>query len=234
MNHLAGNIKKLIILLFGVAFFAACDQFEEDVMPITFGGDLRVNPDVLYLYNNKTSRLHSAANDTIISFDKITYSAPKNGVLVPNFDGVEGTMGYRPNPGFVGTDSLTYQVCSGQTCKSAKIKFFVREPLDPMNCTTTVAPDFVTTKAGKPKEIRIYLNDRICAFGNISTSLGQPSNGTLGHYSYYEGYDNDVLIYTPDKGFKGTDSFKYKVYPRGYNGNNPNEYLEAEVRITVE
>ena len=234
MNRLPGSIKALFMLIACFGFFAACDQFEEDVVPVSFGGDLKIHPDDLYVYNNKTSRVHSEANDTIVSFDKKTYSAPLHGTLVPNFDGIEGTMGYRPNPGFTGMDSLTYQVCSGQTCKTAKIRFFVEEPLDRNNCTTRLEPDFVTTKRGKSVEIRYFLNDVICPSGNISVNYGQPGNGTMRAINYFEGWKNEVWIYTPEKGFVGMDSFKYKVYPNGYNGTNPDEYLEVEVRIKVE
>ncbi|MBC5994565.1 Ig-like domain-containing protein [Pontibacter cellulosilyticus] len=227
-------MKAILLLVACIGCFAACDQFEEDVVPVSFGGDLKIHPDNLYVYNNKTSRVHSEANDTIVSFDKKTYSTPINGTLVANFDGIEGTMGYRPNPGFVGTDSLTYQVCSGQTCKTAKIKLIVEEPVDPANCTTTIQPDFVKTKRDKPVEIRMFVNDIICPSPSVAAYYNAPSRGTVRYVNYFEGWKNDVWIYTPAKGFVGVDSFTYKFYPNGYTGSSTDKYLEAEVRITVE
>ena len=58
-------------------------------------------------------------DDDTLLVDIIGNTPPSNGVLVVNED---GTLTYKPNPGFAGTDSFTYKACDSEgLCDEATV-----------------------------------------------------------------------------------------------------------------
>ena len=214
-----------------------CEQVEEDVAPVRFTS-FKLYDDLLYVYNTKDSRVYCAVNDTVEVYEKITYNQPVHGELYPNYaNDNPDIMGYRPKPGYVGLDSATYEVCSGGTCKTATIRFVVEAPpfSDPYQCQTKLMADTLITTKNKPGEIRIFLNDIICMYpnSNWSAKFMGPANGTMQHMNYWEGVKNEVLIYHPKRNFVGEDTYTYRVYPYGDEGEHAANYQEVSVKIIV-
>lgn len=231
--HQGKNLKKVIgwaLAIGAIGATGSCDTYQEDVTPKKFEKNIRIHSDDIYLYHTSAIRLDHFVNDTLTSFENITYSAPLHGKIINNYD-VGGVIGYQPNANFVGTDSITYRVCVGQTCKTATIRLHVEEPLDPANCTNLLGADSLETAMNTPKEIRYYFNDVICPGGYEALETRPPEKGTGRSYRYSGALKNEVFVYIPPKNYRGTDSFVYRLFPWGTypNGN----YLEVKVKITI-
>jgi large repetitive protein len=127
---------------------------------------------------------------------------PAHGDVV--IDPLTGNATYEPAPGFVGTDTFTYKVCD----KSI-----------PVNCTTatatiTVGPitgnDKASTPAGTPVNIPVLTNDSSSLTSITGTT--PPTNGIVSINP------DGTILYTPNPGFSGTDTFTYTVCDS--SGNN--------------
>ncbi len=127
-------------------------------------------------------------------------TGPSDGTLTDNGD---GTFTYMPNPGFVGTDTLTYQVSDGFNTSNTTLSLVVHDaPPDASNDvlytaynqTLTITTADLTDTAINPD------GDTLTA-----AIVTGPSDGTL--------TDNGdgTFTYTPDVGFVGTESFTYQA-----------------------
>ncbi len=128
-------------------------------------------------------------------------SNPSLGSLVLNAD---GSFTYTPDADFSGTDSFTYTATDG----------FEDSP--PATVTLTVNSHRISagansyrTEKNKPLSVvapGVLGNDSDAQDHPLTALLVQaPSHGTLALGA------NGSFIYTPDKGFSGTDSFIYKA-----------------------
>lgn len=215
-----------IISLSGI--LTACDESTEDIIPTIFY-EMELKPDDIYMYNSGNPigvRLDPLLNDSIKVGVTVTYSSPKHGVV--QFIENEGSY-YTPESEFFGIDTITYNVCFNEICKSETIRMIVEEPLDWENCSPEIYEEHEITTVNTPIEIRIFLNDVMCGFNAIE--VRSPEKGTFTTYSYSGTYKNTVYVYYPPKNFKGVDSFKYRVF-EDYQ-NNPTNYHEAISTITI-
>jgi|GEM_PF-2986398 len=111
---------------------------------------------------------------------------------------------YTPLPGFVGQDFFTLTVCddnADQQCVEWLVNVYVGV------CSLTAANDTVTTDANEPVTISVLTNDDSpldVPFTIISTS--DPDHGSVSISA-----DGTTIIYTPDPGFSGGDSFSYTI-----------------------
>jgi Bacterial Ig domain len=147
----------------------------------------------------------------------LTFSAltnPLNGTVTMN---PNGTYTYTPNNNFVGNDSFTYKVCDNGTpvmCATSTVTIVVTEPTLPPG-VTNVAPvatdDNPATQVGTPVTINVKANDYDPYGGilNNPVAITSPLNGTLTPNA------DGTFTYTPNPGFTGIDSFKYKVCDNG-------------------
>ena len=123
-----------------------------------------------------------------------------NGTVTLNPD---GTFVYTPNPGFTGTDTFTYQVCSGPG-NAAPCS-------PPATVTVTVTPgpvaanDNYTTPVNTPVNNTVASNDGPLPATPDFSVVGQPTNGTVAMNP------DGTFTYTPNTGFVGTDTFTYQV-----------------------
>ena len=198
------------------------------MVPISFQ-EFQLLTDEVYSYKDRTIELYPLLNDSLRTEFTLSYNNPAVGELVPDING-EGTMGYKPLAGYAGLDSLTYQVCTESTCKTAKIRLIIESPADPTNCTTMLQGESVETKVNTPIEIRPFMNDVLCfeyMFGGIS--VDQPEHGVFYTVQYNEHPKSWIYIYHPNKNFRGQDEIRYRYY------TNPNlsTYIEATAKITV-
>ena len=153
-------------------------------------------------------------NDLGIPSDgDLTFTEPSNGTIAVNDGGTpddisDDTIIYTPNDGFEGTDSFDYTVCDTLgNCDTATVSITVGEPI-----TLDVIDDTASTPIDTPIEILILENDLgIPSDGDLTFT--EPSNGTIAvnDGGTPDDISDDTIIYTPNDGFEGTDSFDYTV-----------------------
>jgi len=128
--------------------------------------------------------------------DQLTYTIlqqPQNGTL----EGSQDHFNYIPKPNFYGQDELIYQVSDGVLVTTARIVINVT----PINDIPIAEDKEISVKAGSHAEITLTGNDveNAALTYNIAT---QPQHGTLTIVG-------DKVIYTPNKGYVGDDTFSY-------------------------
>lgn len=180
-----------------------------------------VNPgdDVAATTPGKTVTINVKGNDTAtpVGSNGVPISDPKPGSKKPGNGSIvirpDGQIDYIPNPGFEGTDTFTYEVCTVATpqfptvaCSEATVSVFVGTP------TAMASDDTGTVPPGQTSTtINLTGNDTSSnlTVGPIDpasvTPVKAPANGTV----TYDKQGN--VVYTPTPGFVGTDVFTYQV-----------------------
>ncbi|HIO92526.1 MAG TPA: tandem-95 repeat protein [Leucothrix mucor] len=134
---------------------------------------------------------------------------------------VDGKFVYTPASGFVGTDSFNYAIvdASGDTA-TATVTITVTSEGTGNNAVT--AQNFSKTiKTGENSVVNVL--DGSTGEGVTRQSFTQPQNGVV-----TKGFNADTeLVYTPNAGFTGTDTFTYTVVDKF--GNT----ATATVTVTV-
>jgi hypothetical protein len=131
-----------------------------------------------------------------------------------------GIFSYSPNPGFVGTDSFTYNVSDGAETVAATVNINVT------NNPPTANPDTYSVLHDKPLSITVpssgvLSNDTDGDLDMLSATLVTgPTKGTI----FFE--PSGTFSYSPNPGFVGTDSFTYNV-------SDGAETVAATVNINV-
>ncbi|CAA0188795.1 Protein of unknown function precursor containing a C-terminal secretion signal. Putative adhesin [Tenacibaculum maritimum] len=172
-------------------------------------------------------------NDNDIPTDgTLIITDPSNGTVTidnggtPN-DPSDDVVTYTPDADFNGTDTFDYTICDNAS---------------PANCTTSTVivtvnatPDAVddtevTTEGGVSVEVDIYDNDNdIPTEGDLTTT--DPENGTVTIDD--DGTPNDpsddIVTYTPDEGFTGTDTFDYTICDNASPANCSTATVTVEV-----
>ncbi|MBL4585702.1 MAG: tandem-95 repeat protein, partial [Flavobacteriales bacterium] len=155
-------------------------------------------------------------NDTDPDGDNLTVtttpiSGPSNGTLTLNPD---GSYTYTPDPGFEGEDTFTYVVCDDgipTLCDTADVTISVI-PVTVDNDPPVANPDAYVTQEGIPVGGNILVNDSDPDGDNIilnTNPLSGPSNGTVTVIL------DGSIVYTPNPGFIGQDSFTYEICDDG-------------------
>jgi hypothetical protein len=144
------------------------------------------------------------ANDSDADGDPLTVSAigtPLHGSATT--DGQ--TIIYTPNPSFVGVDSFTYTILDGRGgAATATVTITVSGPPG-SNQAPTAGSDSATTSLNVPVIIDVLANDGDPDGDPLTITIAiPPSNGTA---TVVDG----KIVYTPNPGFSGADSFTYTV-----------------------
>ncbi|MCA9245856.1 MAG: tandem-95 repeat protein, partial [Planctomycetales bacterium] len=114
-----------------------------------------------------------------------------------------GVVTYRPDPGFLGTDTFTYSITDDRGGMStALVTVVVKTP----NLPPVANDDTRTTTQDVPLTILPMRNDTD-PNGDVLviTRVDDPANGTVSNLV------DDRFLYTPDPGFLGTDTFEYEI-----------------------
>ncbi|MCA9893868.1 MAG: S8 family serine peptidase [Anaerolineae bacterium] len=138
---------------------------------------------------------------------------PINGRLV----GQPPQLTYIPNNGYSGTDSITYSVIDGNGAVTTSTIDILVEPgqVNDSDLGTTVAIDpYPVFQTSVDSDSAIPL-----VAGSDYEIINQPQFGTL------SGQVPD-LVYTPDEGFAGTDTFTYSVM-----SNDVEEEITAFIQV---
>lgn len=190
-----------------------------------------------------------AANDTVSTFEELAIeisvlsndidpnssldastltdiTSPSKGV-VSSINTITGTITYTPGVGQTGVDQFQYSICddglpSDVLCDTATVV---------INITANNAPvannDVANTAINFSVDINVVSNDTDSE-GNLDASsvvvTQNPTNGTITNVS-----GAGVITYSPEPGYSGNDTIKYKVSDLAAAESN-----EATVVITVE
>jgi large repetitive protein len=164
------------------------------------------------------------ANDYDAEGDPLTVTVtvqPDHGSLTPNAD---GSYTYNTDTGYTGLDAFAYEVSDGQTTSDSYGWVTIAVGV-PANVAPVAADDPLSTPADTTltfPETDLLANDIDAEGGELSIFIvDYPSHGSLGS----DGQGN--LVYTPDSGFTGIDTFVYTAYD-GTADSTP-----ATVTITV-
>src|SRR5688572_15219133 len=118
-NRTTPIMKHLVSLLLAIVpalLFVACDKTKEDVLPASFT-KIQLENDYYTTQANTPVTLSVLENDIIQGPAEITFTNPEYGALQPA--STPGHHVYQPALNFTGTDSIRYEVCIGQTCRTA-------------------------------------------------------------------------------------------------------------------
>ena len=151
-------------------------------------------------------------NDTDLpSNGTLTTTNPTNGTIVIDDNGTsndptDDIVTYTPNADYNGPDSFDYTVCNTiGDCSTATVVVDVLPIVDAVD-------DSVTAEEGAALPIDILSNDNdIPATGTLVITM--PSNGvaSINDGSTINDPSDDIVIYTADPGFTGTDTFDYTI-----------------------
>jgi PGF-pre-PGF domain-containing protein/PGF-CTERM protein len=164
------------------------------------------------------------ANDYDPDSDSITttgFSSPTNGSLSLT---VDGSLTYVPDPGFTGTETLSYRIEDEHGTDSSFAALTI-EVVDPSTTAPVATADSYTVDAGETLSVAatgLLANDRDPNDDSVSaTGSTTPTHGTLNLVT------DGSFTYTPNPGFSGTDSFQYRI--RDANGEE-----SAFTTVTIE
>jgi hypothetical protein len=119
-----------------------------------------------------------------------------------------GSFTYTPNPGFVGKDGFTYEICDPLgLCDAAFVSIIVRSDNAQANDPPVAIDDAIHGPAGTPVSHDVSQND-LDPDGDsplIFTQISTPSNG------YVVFNPDGSYTYTPNAGYNGPDKFAYEV-----------------------
>ncbi len=179
---------------------------------VTVEGDVKAANDSATTDEGEAVTIDVLGNDDADAEITRIVTGPLNGTVSI----VGGQIVYTPDAGFTGTDTFTYEVTDPDgNLATATVTVTVNEVKDD---EVKAADDSVTTGEGEAVTIDVLNNDD--ADAEITRIITGPSNGTV---SIVGGQ----IVYTPDAGFTGTDTFTYEV-------TDPNGNLAtATVTITV-
>ncbi len=150
-----------------------------------------------------------------LSIIEIMGTGPVNGTAAV----IDNQIKYTANAGFVGNDTLAYQISDGNGGTDiAQITINVTQG----NRAPIAKNDTASTNKGERISINVLSNDSDPDGDALTvSSLGQPVNGTVILN------DDGTVSYTPNAGFVGNDVFAYHIT----DGNG--EISDATVSVTV-
>ncbi len=147
--------------------------------------------------------------------DKISFSIVSEPIhgLLKNFNSSNGTMNYQPDSNFSGKDSFQVKANDGQLeSVAATIQITVHSSNDP----PVAYSQTVTTQENTPISITLSGSD---ADGD-SFSFLLASNPSHGSSRYFNATDG-TLMYVPETGYYGMDSFQFYTNDGSRQSNQP-------------
>ena len=196
--------------------YTACDQAgacESAVVTITVvPGDNRppiAADDVVSTRTNVPVRLDPTLNDVDPDEDELAVEditiPPAHGTVKLNGD---GTVTYTPDPGFVGTDDFEVSVTDGNGGFDTSTVTVVVAPED--NQPPVALDDAYDVQTSGSTELDVMVNDSDPNVGDkiVIVDVVQPQQGTV---SIIVENGETRLVFTPNPGASGTDSFTYTI-----------------------
>ena len=168
------------------------------------------------------NRVPTAGNDTVVTtpgsavtIDVLANDADPDGdALMITIDGppshgsatvANGKIVYTPENGFVGGDSFTYIVSDGRGGTAQGSVTVTVSSASGSNRIPIASSDNATTTQGKAITINVLANDSDPDNDALTISItSQPDHGAAT-------VNNQQVVYTPNAGFVGSDSFTYTI-----------------------
>jgi VCBS repeat-containing protein len=141
------------------------------------------------------------ANDSDLDGDtlSVTTASAANGTVLLNSD---GTLTYIPDANFNGSDTISYEVADGNGGTSSAS---VAVTVNAVNDAPVTENDSVTTNEDTTVSIDVLSNDYDIEGDSLTVTQASAVNGTVTIDA------QGMLIYTPNSGFRGTDTVSYEV-----------------------
>lgn len=203
------------------------------VIPVTEDNDPPVaNPDAYVTLEDVPISGNILVNDDDPDGDNIILNVnpltgPSNGSVTVS---PTGAITYTPNPGFIGQDSFTYEICDDGTpvlCDTTTVTIIVTPDYSgPSNDPPFAGDDAALTPMDVPVSGQLLTNDFDPNGDNIiinTTQISGPTNGSVVINS------NGTYTYTPNPGYIGPDQFVYEICDDGA----PSLCAQATCYITV-
>ncbi|MDX2140828.1 MAG: Ig-like domain-containing protein [Chloroflexota bacterium] len=201
------------ILLLPVTFSALAQPSAPVALDDTFTveGNGRVNS----AYLQSFSAPGVLSNDSGDGITVTSFTQTARGSVRLN---VDGSFDYERVPLFLGTDSFTYTItdAAGQTATATVTLNVVLPPIAAQDDVFTVPYN------SQNNELRILLNDVYSAYRPPQDIITGPAHGTASFAPF-----GAAVFYTPNNGFSGTDTFRYRLTD-GFGQTD-----EATVTITI-
>jgi len=163
------------------------------------------------------------ANDSDLpTTGSLTNTNPTNGTVSINENGTpndptDDILTYTPNPDYNGPDTFDYTICNTLgDCSTATVNIDVLPIVDAID-------DSITTTEDTPIDIDILANDNdVPTIGTLTNT--SPTNGSVLLMDNGTPSDpsDDVVFYTPNNGFVGTDTFTYTICDNAANCSTAN------------
>lgn len=172
--------------------------------PVAFDDDVSVESDggqqALGVLNNDSVLPDVGETKSV----DVILTAPSNGTAVISSDG--GDILYTPDAGFTGTDQLEYRLSDGNGgTDTATVDIEVTAP---QNIAPIAVDDAFTVVAPGVQTYNVLAND-ITEAGETLTIVSVDTTGTSGTVEISA--DGRQILYTPDFGQEGADSFTYTI-----------------------
>jgi hypothetical protein len=152
--------------------------------------------------------LTTLSNDSDADGDTLTITnvqQPANGTATITTDG-RGII-YTPNADFTGTETFSYTISDGKGHTATATETVIVGAVTPVNVAPVAQNDSATTLMGQPVTLTTLSNDSDADNDTLTiTNIQQPANGTAVVSSNGLG-----IIYTPNAGFTGTETFNYTI-----------------------
>ena len=159
------------------------------------------------------------ANDTGVPvIGTLTVTAqPANGTATVNDNGTpedpsDDSVAYTPQAGFSGNDSFAYEICDdAPNCSTATVTVTVQGTTEVT--VPQAADDTYETEENTGGIVAVLDNDPDVPTSGTLTISQQPASGTVtvNDNGTPDDPSDDIVTYTPDTDFSGTDSFQYEI-----------------------
>jgi len=180
------------------------------------------NDDAVTTNEDTSVNISVLSNDNDIDGDTLSVTSAtqgSNGAVTINGD---NTVTYAPASNFNGQDSFTYTISDGNGGMATAT---VTVDVTPVNDNPLANGDSATTSLGVIIDVDVVANDEDVDANKIKVaSVTQGKHGTVTIKS------DDVVRYTPQKLFFGTDSFTYAIS----DGNGGTASANVDVVVTYD
>jgi Bacterial Ig domain/FG-GAP repeat len=175
-------------------------------LPVAVNDSYATDQGVALTVNAATGVLANDTSGTGAPLTAALASGPANGTLTALSP--TGSFTYTPNPGFFGQDTFRYTASDGaNTTAPATVMITVKEVLPPVQAPDAVN-DSYSTNQNAPLTVAVATGVLANDLGTrplTAGSAGDPPNGAVTLSG------GGSLLYTPDAGFFGTDTFTYQA-----------------------
>ena len=179
----------------------------------------------------------NGAVTTLVTLTKpVTKTQPPNGTLTQKPD---GSYTDTPNPGWFGTDTFTYEVCTttsatypSTNCKTATVTIKVVDP-SASNVSVTANDKSATTPQDTPVAVDL-LGDASSSDPTGAPLQTTPVAGSTTPQNGQVVFNPDgTATYTPKPGYTGTDTFSYQACTQIQAPYTQSKCTEKLVTVTV-